>query len=530
MADSLQPAIAESLADAVQYAGTLNGLKTAIWQRDPQFGRSITRHIEGDGNIQQSTLLLWLRGVGLKEASPDFVEHMFDIVTVSREIEEVDMLEYLRPVDFGADAAQEVFKSFPAITQMRTEDVFKTIFNVELLFYRNVQKTRSQILALTRGPDNACRLLDEVFDKIMEVSGREQLVSLTRLNAYLAKNSGRQVVLSPEGFAMVALVLNDCNPTKPRKITRSAFVNFYLGRDFQMPIDVSAIAHLVDHSRIADHSVDDLFKQIRGEIKTDDLFQRSFNVDPKITAGIAGFAQNMFGRAPALPFANNQAGDSQRPSENFGGIMGFMGDPKVQHIQNTQNISNQYSHRTPSQPITATFDRPPHAENSVYNKQGFDYDEIRDRPPRNQGFDAKSFLKSNVEASATSSKQERPWNAEKDGPKRKESPPANPVRYYGSQLADVNESRPPYVPLPSSHRFEDNLDQSRPQSDFLGNRSVNPAALGHNTKQLKALDESSFLNYQEIKPSEDFAYQAEEIKAKMDPNVRNNLKRFEYDF
>lgn len=73
---------------------------------------------------------------------------MFDIITVSREIEEVDMVEYLRPVDYGADVAQEVLKSFPAISQMKNEDIFKTIFNVELLYYRNLQKTRSQIVAL----------------------------------------------------------------------------------------------------------------------------------------------------------------------------------------------------------------------------------------------------------------------------------------------------------------------------------------------------------------------------------------------
>lgn len=74
---------------------------------------------------------------------------MFDIITVSREIEEVDMIEYLRPVDLGADASQEIFKSFPTIQNMKTEDIFRTIFNVELLYYLNLQKTRSQIVAIT---------------------------------------------------------------------------------------------------------------------------------------------------------------------------------------------------------------------------------------------------------------------------------------------------------------------------------------------------------------------------------------------
>lgn len=79
---------------------------------------------------------------------------MFDIITVSREIEEVDMVEYLRPVDYGADVALEVVKAFPAIGQMKNEEIFKTIFSLELLFYRNLQKTRSQIVG---DPDPAGR-------------------------------------------------------------------------------------------------------------------------------------------------------------------------------------------------------------------------------------------------------------------------------------------------------------------------------------------------------------------------------------
>lgn len=73
MAQALLPAIAESLADAVQYAGTLNGLKAAIWRTDQHFGRAITRHIEADGDIQQATLLFWLKGIGLGEVTADFV-------------------------------------------------------------------------------------------------------------------------------------------------------------------------------------------------------------------------------------------------------------------------------------------------------------------------------------------------------------------------------------------------------------------------------------------------------------------------
>lgn len=387
-------------------------------------------------------------------------------------------------------------------------------------------------LAVARGPDNANKLLDDTFNQIMEISGREQLVSHARLNSYLAMNSARKVALSKEGFAMVTLVLNGCNPTKPRKITRQAFVNYYLGREFQMPIDVSAIAHLADQSRLADHSVDDLFKQIRGEVKTDEVFQRSFNVDPKITAGIAGFAQKMFGRQPAPPpTGNSNIGVANNQGEGLGGLLGFFNAPANQGTQPQQSQPNQ---RIPSQPVNGSFERPQQADNSAYSRHQFDFDEIRDRPPRNPKFAAQEFLRK-AEASVNSTTQERPWLEENRKPEtqpgnKSESPQANPVRYYGSQLAEFQESRQPYIPMNNSQRFADDLDHSKPQVDFSGNRSFNPAMIGNTSKQLKALDESSFLNYQEVKPSESFIHHAEEIKAKMDPNVRNNLKRFEYDF
>lgn len=376
-------------------------------------------------------------------------------------------------------------------------------------------------------------MLDATFEQIMELTGREQIVSMNRLNSYLSQNTSRKISLTREAFAMVALVLNGCNPTKPRKITRPAFVNFYLGREFQMPIDVSAIAHLADQSRLADNSVDDLFRQIRGEVKSEDVFQRSFNVDPRISTGIAGFAQKMFGRQPALaPTIESQTGANNKQGDGLGGLLGFF-DGNKNHPP--QPVSGQANSRIPSQSIAGSFDRPPQAENSSYTRPIFDYDEIRDRPPRNPRFSAQDFLKK-TDASVNSTHQERPWldgekkNLADNNTKQGEIPQANPVRYYGSQLVDVQESRQPYIPLTGSQKYQDDLDHSKPQVDFSGNRSFNPALFGNNTKQLKALDESSFLNYQEVKPSDSSINHAEEIKAKMDPNVRNNLKRFEYDF
>lgn len=362
----------------------------------------------------------------------------------------------------------------------------------------------------------------------MDTSSREQRIEFNRLNSYLSMNTAKKLALSPEGFAMVALVLNNCNPTKPRKITRPVFINFYLQRDYQMPIDVSAIGHLVDQSQGVDHSVDDLFKQIRGEVKSDDVFQRSFNVDPKISNALAGFAQNIFGRLPAPP--PSQGVEKQAPS-GLGGILGLLGEnQKVeQSLPPAYSVSQQQ--RLPSQPISGTFGRPAQAETSQYIKSSVGYDEIRDRPPRNPRA-ALEAIYSMADASVISSNQERPWNPDPKEPVKNNPPPVNPLRYYGSQLVDPQESRQPYLPqVGNSQKPVDHEgDQSLPQTDFLGGRAAHHGILDNQPKQLKPLDESSFLNYQEIKPAESFVYQAEDIKAKMDPTVRNNLKRFEYDF
>lgn len=74
---------------------------------------------------------------------------MFDIITVSREIEIVDMLEYLKPVDLGSDTSRDVLKSFPTISTMKNEDIFRTLFHMELLFFKNTLKTQSQVVRIT---------------------------------------------------------------------------------------------------------------------------------------------------------------------------------------------------------------------------------------------------------------------------------------------------------------------------------------------------------------------------------------------
>ncbi len=73
-------------------------------------------------------------------------EHFYDIVTVSVEIEEVDMIEYLNPIDFGPEVSEQMTKSYPALATMQPEELFVTIVTIELLFFKNLQKKRQDMV------------------------------------------------------------------------------------------------------------------------------------------------------------------------------------------------------------------------------------------------------------------------------------------------------------------------------------------------------------------------------------------------
>lgn len=325
---------------------------------------------------------------------------------------------------------------------------------------------------------------------------------------------------------MIALVFNDCNTTKRRNIIRSTFVNYYLEGDFQAPIDLSSINHAVDQSKLDDNSVNDLFSQIRNEVKPNDVFQRSFNVDPKITGGIAKmFSNDMFAsiQNPASKSmgANYQSrAQPQIEANNLIGFSGLLGmvnanTAGVNHIQKSGARQGKDIGKSGYQPA-------------------FNYDEVRDRPARNPIFVANKIAVMKQEASVSYDRASLPQNQQSN----KKPEESHGVIYQGSQIGNINESRTPYVPAqsnilgfnPASELDKHDDDYSRPQQDFSASKRLPDTSVTHQPRQVKEIDESSFMNYQEIGHSDSFVQNTEEIKAKMDVNVRNNLKRFEYDF
>lgn len=358
--------------------------------------------------------------------------------------------------------------------------------------------------------------MNQVFDQISEVQHREQQVSLFRLNQFIASDSAQTFQLSHEAFLMATLVFNCCNSAKPKKIVRSAFVNYYLPLTHQMPLDLSSIMHANDQSKADDASVNDLFSQIRGEVKPNEAFQKSFNVDPRISQGIAKmFAQNMFSSvknpSPPQPQANNVSTVQQPPTQTGGVFEGFFGMFGGNNQQTDAGTSSK------NQP-------------SAQNTKDPGYDEIADRPARNPIFSASKMasvrndnsknLGNNFNEGNPTSNHNKNQSADnrsmlgnKDSKQPLQSNQANNLG-FAPLLAPQGQDD-------ESYHFQHEFSMAKGNPDSFFNVQA---------KQVKAMDESSFMNYQEIGPSDSYIQNEEEIKAKMNPNVRTNLKRFEYDF
>lgn len=71
---------------------------------------------------------------------------MYELLTVSREIDETDMMEYLRPISFDAANDQEMAAAYPSLHTMSTSDMFSIMMGVEFLFFQNIEKIRTTLV------------------------------------------------------------------------------------------------------------------------------------------------------------------------------------------------------------------------------------------------------------------------------------------------------------------------------------------------------------------------------------------------
>lgn len=71
-----------------------------------------------------------------------------DSMTVSREVDESDMREYLRPIELpdSQDTEQQMLRQFSGLLVLQPEEMFDALISVEFLFYKTISANRQKIV------------------------------------------------------------------------------------------------------------------------------------------------------------------------------------------------------------------------------------------------------------------------------------------------------------------------------------------------------------------------------------------------
>lgn len=67
-------------------------------------------------------------------------------MSVSREIDETDLKEYLNGFENGGIVDEGITNQYKLIQNMSSEDTFNALMSIELLYFRNLQKKREDIV------------------------------------------------------------------------------------------------------------------------------------------------------------------------------------------------------------------------------------------------------------------------------------------------------------------------------------------------------------------------------------------------
>lgn len=465
---------------------------------------------------------------------PSDAEHFYDIVTVSVEIEEIDMVEYLNPVDFGPEVAEQMAKAYPALGAMQAEELFVTIVNIELLYFKNLQKKRADMVAAgeqkaecqERG-QQAHAVLNGVFTDCLDPQSGEQVLSLNRLNEYLSNNPNKHVMISNAEFQMVCLVMNNCNVHKPQKILRNTFVNFFLLESDRQIFDYSpALTQMLDFSRndsAGDDHLKRLFDNVRPQVSKD-AFEKTFKADPRSVQQqanlIGNFIQQFRGGAqPQQPAGPPSVADSRDSGKGSISRMVFTGGAVAvkeslvesykpakevpeydrrallaqQNLNSNREVLASFGNprATPSPVITLKFD-PPQPQQAGDQQPPVPSGASRGLPPQ-PGAPAKVAT---------------------FGPMERSVGMVDEFEELNFQRTFENARRPPLLQqVPDPVLQIAKRDAAQPM-----------------IRELEVLNDSSFMDYEEVRPGVDSHRRAEELKGRMDLNVRHNLRKYEYDF
>ena len=71
-----------------------------------------------------------------------------DSMTVSREVDESDMREYLRPIELpdSYENDQLLSRQFAGLINLQAEDIFDALISVEFLFYKTISANRQKVV------------------------------------------------------------------------------------------------------------------------------------------------------------------------------------------------------------------------------------------------------------------------------------------------------------------------------------------------------------------------------------------------
>ena len=199
---------------------------------------------------------------------PD-ADHMFDIITVSVEIEEPDMIEYLSPVDLPSSIDSEMHSQYPHVHLMSCEDVFVTILKIELLYFNNMKNKKMDIhKECTQNGADTYETLSSIFNQCADDRDKT-ILSVNKLNQFMSTHTHKHTILSNTDYTIVCIVMNKCNVHKPVHINRHTFIRHLCIHDHIQ--DISSVYYDNNHD-LNDDTIRMLFNKDGGK-KGDDIIK-----------------------------------------------------------------------------------------------------------------------------------------------------------------------------------------------------------------------------------------------------------------
>jgi len=368
-------------------------------------------------------------------------------------------------------------------------------------------------------------VLNGIFTDCLDPMSSEQILSLNKLNEYLSNNPNKHVMISNAEFQMACLVMNSCNIHKPQKVSRNAFVNFFLLERDRQVFDYSpALTQLLDFSK-NDTAGDDHFKRLFDNVRPQvgkEAFEKTFKADPRSVQQQANLIGNFITQLRGNP-PQNQPGRAPNEAGSAGSGKGsisrmvFTGgaaaarESQVESYQPARDVP-EYDRRAllaqqnvnANKDLLASFGNPRATPSPVLTLK-FDppVQQVRDSQPTQLPGASKGL----PPQAATTAKFPG-FSADRSLGMLEDFEELNFQRNF------ENARRPPA--------------QLQPLDPIL--QIAKQDAAQPMIRELEVLKDSSFLDYEEVRPGLDSHRRAEDLRDRMDHNVRNNLRKYEYDF